>query len=540
MKHLRRIGLAAWIVAWGFDFLFWEKTPGVSFAIYTAICLAGGFFLTWSEDKRPARASLLLLIPIGFFAVMSFWRIEPLSQALDYLLTLGTLALFVMSYTGGQWLRYGWRDYLLQGAALFFSAIARPLMVLSTPRSTTETQPAAEPAADAPSTPKPAARRKIGQRVIPVVRGVILALPVLIFFGVLLASADPIFSSRLNNVFTLFQIENLPEYLFRLIYITILAFILAGVYLHALTASSDANLLASDQPWPPPFLGLTEAGIVLGSVNLLFGFFVLIQFQYFFGGQANIAAEGYTYADYARRGFGELAAVALFSLLLFLSLSSITRRSGARQQRLFSGLGALLTLLVLIILASAFQRLLLYEQAYGFTRLRTYPHIFMIWLGLLLLGLLGMELSNRLRYFPLAALIAALGFGATLNIINVDALIVRQNAQAAQAGAELDVAYLNGLSADAIPAMVEIFNHAQLAPALHDDFGGVLACQKAMDAAERRDPSWQAFHLARWNAAQWLQAADLNAYPVRQGEYGQWSVQVNGEERSCAASRLDY
>ena len=38
-------------------------------------------------------------------------------------------------------------------------------------------------------------------------------------------------------------------------------------------------------------------------VNLLFLVFVWIQFVYLFGGQANISAEGYTYAEYARRGF---------------------------------------------------------------------------------------------------------------------------------------------------------------------------------------------------------------------------------------------
>jgi hypothetical protein len=44
---------------------------------------------------------------------------------------------------------------------------------------------------------------------------------------------------------------------------------------------------------------------VLSSVVVLFSAFVIIQFQYFFGGAANISIEGYTYAEYARRGFGE-------------------------------------------------------------------------------------------------------------------------------------------------------------------------------------------------------------------------------------------
>jgi hypothetical protein len=90
------------------------------------------------------------------------------------------------------------------------------------------------------------------------------------------------------------------------------------VYLHAATQSKDEKLVGEEKPVLPPFLGFTEAAIVLGSVAVLFAAFVYIQFQYFFGGQANIHIDGYTYSEYARRGFGELITVAVFSLLLIL------------------------------------------------------------------------------------------------------------------------------------------------------------------------------------------------------------------------------
>ena len=56
--------------------------------------------------------------------------------------------------------------------------------------------------------------------------------------------------------------------------------------------------------------------MVLAGVALLFAAFVLVQFRYFFGGAQNIGIEGYTFAEYARRGYGELMAVAVLSLLL--------------------------------------------------------------------------------------------------------------------------------------------------------------------------------------------------------------------------------
>ena len=127
---------------------------------------------------------------------------------------------------------------------------------------------------------------------------------------------------------------------------------------------------------------------------------MVIQFQYFFGGQTNIGVQGYTYAEYARRGFGELVAVAFFSLLLFLGLSAIVKRQNPAQRWVFSGLGLGMVALVGVMLVSAFQRLLLYEAAYGFSRLRMYTHVFMIWLGLLLAVVVVLEILRRERALP--------------------------------------------------------------------------------------------------------------------------------------------
>ena len=74
----------------------------------------------------------------------------------------------------------------------------------------------------------------------------------------------------------LFKIDNLPEYIFRLVYILIFAYALAGVFLHAAQKSDEK---VDDKSLVSPFLGFTESTIVLGSVAALFLVFVVIQFQ---------------------------------------------------------------------------------------------------------------------------------------------------------------------------------------------------------------------------------------------------------------------
>ena len=83
----------------------------------------------------------------------------------------------------------------------------------------------------------------------------------------------------------MFSLEKLPEYILRGVYIVVLAYVLAGVLLHAAQKSRDEKLYGLEKPLVPQFLGFTEAAIILGSVVALFAFFVLIQFQYFFGGR---------------------------------------------------------------------------------------------------------------------------------------------------------------------------------------------------------------------------------------------------------------
>ena len=268
---------------------------------------------------------------------------------------------------------------------------------------------------------------------------------------------------------------------------------------------------------------------------MLFVTFVIIQFRYFFGGQANILVEGFTYAEYARRGFGELVIVAFFSLLLLLCLSTITKRKKPTIRRVFSVLGIIQVALLAIILVSAFQRLLLYEKAYGFTRLRTYTHIFMVWLGILLAILVIIELRSKLRYFTLAALVVILGFGLTLNILNIDAFIVRQNVARSLAGAELDVEYLLTLSNDSIPTLTQIYSDPALPTGLKNDLGSILACRAKLLSTEKPLP-WQSFHFSDYISMKTLSSNrdELSSFEMTKDENGVWYVEVNGINYPCS------
>jgi hypothetical protein len=514
MKHTNILWIAALALGWLFDFLFWKHSTGINFAIYALLCLGGGFMVLTLNGIKPSGKSLLLLIPIVFFGAMSFVRQEPLSLFLAFAFTLGLMGVLACTYIGGRWAWYSLSDYVVGYVKLGVSMVARPIIFFSEIRK----QAAGMPEAVTEG------KRAGWKRFWAILRGVLIAIPIIVIFAALLSSADLVFAQRLQSFITLFRLENLPQYIFRCIYILIGAYVLAGTILHAARNSQDEKLVGLDKPLVPSFLGFTEATVVLSAVVLLFALFAIVQFQYFFGGQTNIGVQGYTYAEYARRGFGELVAVAFFSLLLFLSMSAVVKRQDQKQRRVFSGLGLGMVALVGVMLVSAFQRLVLYEAAYGFSRLRAYTHVFLIWLGVLLAVVLVLDILRRERTFALAALFAALGFGVTLTLLNVDGFIVRQNVARSEAGSELDVAYLASLSPDSVPALVTAYRDQTLPGNVREAVGAALVCREHASSTTQ-DKDWRSFTLSGWQADQslGLVQSSLDAYQAQQVD---WDIKV--------------
>ena len=491
-KNPNSLWIAAIVLGWLFDFLFWKQSFGINFAIFAGICLIGGFLLLWINHQRPARGTLWLIPLILFFAAITFIRAEPMTLFLGILFTLFLMGLLATTFIGGRWFEYNLADYGYGFMKLIGSMIARPILFY------------AEVKREQAESGIPAKRINLW----PIIRGIVIAIPIVAIFAALLASADTIFGNQLNAFLKLFfNLDTFPEYIFRLCYILFIAYILAGVFLHAASQSKDEKLIGKDKPLISQFLGFTETVIVLGSVIVLFTAFVIVQFKYFFGGQANIQVGGLTYSEYARRGFGELVAVALLSLLMILGLSSITRRENEAQKRAYSGLSIALVALVIVILVSAYQRLNLYEIAYGYSRLRTYTHIALICTGLLMFTVVMLEILRRERFIAFAILAASLVFAISLGVLNVDGFIVRQNVNRATRRNNLDVPYLVSLSSDSVPVLVDEFLSPSLPTSIHEAIGAVLLCRGAQSDSTQAVADWRSFTFSRWMADRAMEKA---------------------------------
>jgi hypothetical protein len=508
IRHPLRLLVVVLFLGWTFNYLFWKQSVGVNFALFLVLSLISGALLLFSEGYKPHRNILWLLIIFLFFGVISFLRQEPLTMFLAFMFTLVAAGLLATSYRGGRWHLYRLSNYLEKSFLLISDLAIRPIIYFAQVRK------------GASKSPKNATYFPVAG----VMRGLVIALPIVICFGSLLASADLVFNQKINDFF---DAQKITEKIAQLLIILSSAYFLAGAYLHAVIKSRDEKITREDKSILKPFLGFPESAVVLGSVAFLFLTFVVVQFQYFFGGQTNIGVEGFTYSQYARRGFNELVIVAFFSLVLILGLSTVTRRENDTQKRIYSGLSVIVVALVMVILISAYQRISLAIDWHGFSRLRLYPRVFLIWLGILLVVVAILEIFHHERYFAFAAVLASIGFAVSLTSINVDAAIVSHNVPRVLYGKNLNVAHLASLSMDAVPALVKEFNSKTYPQWVHEGVGAALTCYLHQDSKDEVDWSdWRSYNLSRWQAHDALQNVEIYLQEYSLNDRDSWDVKV--------------
>jgi hypothetical protein len=286
------------------------------------------------------------------------------------------------------------------------------------------------------------------------VRGTVITIPVVLFFALLLASADPVFGTWRDEIA---RIIATWEFIPRTIFFFVLLVLTLGAYsfaaLQPIRQSSPVSA-ASDIESIPRWLGATERFILVSGVAALFWLFIGVQLSYLFGNAPGVTGSGITFAEYARRGFGELTIVATCSVILIL----VSERFGRADDH--AGRIRILTLAilvaVLIMLASAFHRVSLYEAAYGYTVSRLYAQVYMLVLGVALIalaaGILGtLDIGSLFRRVFTVAVVAFV----VLVFWNHEAWIASANMDRVATTGKLDARYIaRDLSPDALPVVV--------------------------------------------------------------------------------------
>ena len=474
--------------------MFYGHDVGISYPLFVGLLMTTVIGSGWYAQHQMNGRNMWLLVPALGFAVMvavradewlTFWNVT-------VSLTLSALALHYIGIKIPFDLTSTFEQFGVLISASLRTTIFEPFVALLQSWKWFQNRDQTD--------------SENSRRVMAIVRGLVVTLPVLVVFGVLLGSADLIFADYLGRFGDLFNVENIDDLIGRGFYVGMFAWFTAGVITYAFTrdwevgsamsvnddddatdepstgeilfelsadeesaTDEDVSDETTDAAVPPkrtvsliPRISMIEGGMLLGGVNVLFGAFVLVQFVYLFGGRVNVTLEEFTYAEYARRGFFELVTVAVMTMALLLSADRITVRDGKRENLLFRVLSIIVIVFVSVMLLSAARRMALYTDTFGLTRLRLWVNVFMAWMAVLFVVLVLSLFRVRKNVFSLGLVLVGIGYLASLNLMTPDAMIANYNLnRVGTADVELDVCYIDTLSADAIPVIVRHYEMTQ-------------------------------------------------------------------------------
>lgn len=408
---------------------------------------------------------------------------------------LAILVLTGLSY--GLWQSYGlqpWREFFLFGVAVYWVLIATDMTLL---QGTSDWLPLdglqglfVIPLRNFWGQYKGLAtlgkkRETRGQAMWPVALGIALALVITAMVVPLLMEADSGgFSAIFDNIgerLRWMQLSSVELQLHLMLTIPIAAYIYGLV-----VGSAHRRGMPGYKPEAAEkavdslrMLPAVTVFIVLGTITGLYLVFILSQIPYFFSAFAGARPEGWqVYSEYARNGFFELCSIAIINLSL-LAAANLGIQKQARQKTLLKVLNCVVSLLTLLLIATAWSKMALYISVYGLSVKRLLPCVFMLFLTVVYLGVIALQ-RRSFSIVRLAAVVGSVLF-CLLCLSDPDGFVTRYNANRYLAGTlnNFDVSILYRAGAAGIDGALLVYDKTSDA-ALRNELDGYIGYWQPM------------------------------------------------------------
>lgn len=334
-----------------------------------------------------------------------------------------------------------------------------------------------------------ASKVRQGRTLLGILLGAVISIPILGIVLPQLMSADVGFQNLVESFF-----DNIVYYLRNFLLYGIFA-IPTSCYLYGLAAGcfhkrSEPKDFSSCEKNAASLRILPMASVytALGVICFVYFLFISVQTGYLFSAFRGACPEGYSsYSEYARKGFFELCRLAAFNGAVLLAANSFSRKS-CREAAALKGFNLALSLLTILLLATAFSKMALYVNAYGLSVRRFLPCWFMAFLTVCFLMVIVLQFQKFSIVRGVA--IAGAAMFVALCLINVNGIIARYNLSRFQEGtlpsfdasSELYDYGLHGVA----PAL-ELYQNTQDAE-LKQDVGWYL--HRMYTSAEIENSSW--------------------------------------------------
>jgi uncharacterized membrane protein len=421
------VTLACLLISFIWNILFWDRSYGISMPIFAAVAIS---FLLWFKRTSLSKAKLTLSIHLFLLAYLSICAFCYRNSLILYA-TIPTI-----------FLGLGAIVFIGQEGYLFSNCIG---VIESLIKKTFGAIPAA-PDAVGKAFNKLLGVDKASRTAIKVFLGILVSIPFLVVFVWLFTSADPIFENYLRNFFDfIWQ----PDLFKRGAVIVFMWFLLCG-YL-ARTAEDFSLESHLDRAKPKQNYDGIIVFVFLLMNNLLFLSFIIIQLEYLFGGAEVIRNTRFTYAEYAHRGFYEFWVTVILVSIIIIYTDYRLREQKGRVRRMVEYAWIAMICQTLVIIASGLKRIMVYEEAYGYTYLRILVALFLLWIaGVFILFTVKIIRFKSPSWLISSGLCLSFVFLVFVSTFSIDKFIARKNIDRyLKQGKELDIEYLSYLSTDA-------------------------------------------------------------------------------------------
>ena len=345
---------------------------------------------------------------------------------------------------------------------------------------------------------------KTKEKMIAIIVGIVIAVPIVFILVLLLASADLFFREMSGNLIDSILYWELPELFsrdfFGFLGTVLVAFAFGyGVITYINTKDTILKETARKGVKANPYIAISCSAMI-AFVYLVF---VGIQIFGLFMGALELP-EGYTYAEYARQGFFQLAFVCLFNVCLVLICMACFE-----DNIVLKWIMTVISACTYVMLVSAAYRMLLYISVYHLTFLR----VFVLWaiaaMAIVMLGITVFIFKKEFpifRYMLVSITVLYIGFAAA----HPDFWIAKYNIEQDKTEDGIDEYHLLfNLSLDAAVPVLEYYEEKIEDPqiyydAYHEEYRLTASMDRLMSYCERIERTEKEMDIRRFNVSKAL------------------------------------
>lgn len=274
------------------------------------------------------------------------------------------------------------------------------------------------------------------------------AVPVLIVVVPLLLASDDAFHGMMRGMFS-----DAPETL-----VKVCVGVALAVPMTAYGFSLKNRRISKMKPGNAKGMDSIYIVSFLSVISVCYALYLFSQLAYFFSAFQGFLPNGkITYAEYARKGFFEMCAIAVINLIIVFSSLLLAKKKNGKVSPGVQAVATFICVFNLIIIATAISKMVLYIDAYGMTVLRLTTSAFMVFMGIVFMSVILRIYSAKINILK-TGLIAAGCIVLILGTANVNRICAAYNYESYCSGKLrfIDVEAIYCLGDEGIPYLVKL------------------------------------------------------------------------------------